>query len=150
MWRKDDAGASTERQWRARHAAAPVWAHAARRRTWDGTWEVYSHGGRTPEGLDGLDWCRRCADLGAGELLVTSMDRDGTGKGYDLELIRSVATSVTVPVIASGGVGVLADLADGLEAGADAVLAATIFHFGTHTIAEAKAYVASRGLSVRL
>jgi imidazole glycerol-phosphate synthase subunit HisF len=113
-------------------------------------WEIYSHGGRTPEGLDGLDWCRRCADLGAGELLVTSMDRDGTGKGYDLELIRSVATSVSVPVIASGGVGVLADLADGLEAGADAVLAATIFHFGTHTIAEAKAYVASRGLSVRL
>jgi cyclase len=113
------------------------------------SWEVFSHGGRTPEGLDAIEWCRRCADLGAGELLVTSMDRDGTGKGYDLELIRSIATSVTVPVIASGGVGKLADLADGLEAGADAVLAASIFHFGHHTIGEAKAYLAGRGLAVR-
>jgi cyclase len=113
------------------------------------SWEVYSHGGRTPEGLDAVDWCRRCADLGAGELLVTSMDRDGTGKGYDLELIRAIGTSVTVPVIASGGVGKLADLADGLEAGADAVLAASIFHFGHHTIGEAKAFLAGRGLAVR-
>jgi len=118
------------------------------KRVGDG-WEVFSHGGRTPEGLDALDWCRRCADLGAGELLVTSMDRDGTGKGYDVELIRAIATSVTVPVIASGGVGKLADLADGLEAGADAVLAASIFHFGQHTIGEAKAYLAGRGLAVR-
>jgi cyclase len=125
---------------------------AAKRRGTDATagWEIYSHGGRTPEGLDGIDWCRRCADLGAGELLVTSMDRDGTGKGYDLDLIRAVATAVSVPVIASGGVGVLADLADGLEAGADAVLAATIFHFGQHTIAEAKAFLAGRGLAVRI
>jgi cyclase len=113
------------------------------------SWQVHSHGGRTPEGLDALAWCRRCADLGAGELLVTSMDRDGTGKGYDLELIRAVASSVSVPVIASGGVGVLADLADGLLAGADAVLAASIFHFGTHTIGEAKQFLASRGLAVR-
>ncbi len=114
-----------------------------------GTWEVFSHGGRTPEGLDALEWCRRCADLGAGELLVTSMDRDGTGQGYDVELIRAVSSRVTVPVIASGGVGKLADLADGLEAGADAVLAASIFHFGQHTIGEAKAYLAGRGLAIR-
>jgi len=113
------------------------------------SWQVFSHGGRTPEGLDALDWCRRCADLGAGELLVTSMDRDGTGLGYDLELIRTVATSVTVPVVASGGVGKLADLADGLIAGADAVLAASIFHFGQHTIGEAKAFLAGRNLVVR-
>ena len=113
------------------------------------SWEVFSHGGRTPEGLDALEWCRRCADLGAGELLVTSMDRDGTGLGYDLELIRAIATTVTVPVIASGGVGKLADLADGLLAGADAVLAASIFHFGHHTIGEAKAFLSGRGLAVR-
>jgi cyclase len=115
----------------------------------DASWEVFSHGGRTPEHLDALDWCRRCADLGAGELLVTSMDRDGTGLGYDLDLIRAIATSVTVPVIASGGVGKLADLADGLVAGADAVLAASIFHFGHHTIGEAKAYLAGHGLAIR-
>jgi cyclase len=113
------------------------------------SWEVYSHGGRTPEGLDALEWCRRVADLGAGELLLTSMDRDGTGQGYDVELVHAVATSVTVPVIASGGVGELAHLALGLEAGADAVLAASIFHFGRHTISEAKAFLAARGIAVR-
>ena len=113
------------------------------------SWEVYSHGGRTPEGLDALAWCKRVAELGAGELLLTSMDRDGTGTGYDTELVSKVATSVTIPVIASGGVGKLAHLAGGLEAGADAVLAASIFHFGQHTIGEAKAYLASRGLDVR-
>ncbi|MBX3154602.1 MAG: imidazole glycerol phosphate synthase subunit HisF [Deltaproteobacteria bacterium] len=112
-------------------------------------WEVYSHGGRTPEGLDGLAWCRRLADLGAGELLVTSMDRDGTGAGYDLELVRAVAGAVPIPVIASGGVGELAHLAAGLEAGADAVLAASIFHFGRHTIDEAKAFLAAAGIEVR-
>jgi cyclase len=116
----------------------------------DAGWEVYSHGGRTPEGLNALAWCQRVADLGAGELLVTSMDRDGTGQGYDLDLIRAVSSMVSIPVIASGGVGVLADLADGLEAGADAVLAASIFHFGHHTIGEAKAYLAGRGLSIRI
>ena len=112
-------------------------------------WEVYSHGGRTPEGLDVLEWCRRVADLGAGELLLTSMDRDGTGRGYDTELVTAVATSVTIPVIASGGVGELAHLATGLQAGADAVLAASIFHFGRHTISEAKAFLAARGIAVR-
>jgi len=114
-----------------------------------GGWEVYSHGGRTPEGLDALAWCRRVADLGAGELLLTSMDRDGTGAGYDTDLVSAVASSVSIPVIASGGVGELAHLAAGLEAGADAVLAASIFHFGQHTIGEAKAFLAARGLAVR-
>ena len=126
---------------------AIVVAIDAKRR--DGGWEVFSHGGRTPEGLDALEWCRRVAELGAGELLVTSMDRDGTGRGYDTELIRGIATSVSVPVIASGGVGVLEHLAEGLEAGADAVLAASIFHFGQHTIGEAKAFLAGRGLAIR-
>jgi cyclase len=113
-------------------------------------WEVFSHGGRTPEGLDALEWCMRVAELGAGELLVTSMDRDGTGAGYDLALIRAVATAVTIPLIASGGVGKLDDLADGLDAGADAVLAASIFHFGQHTIGDAKRHLAARGLAIRL
>jgi cyclase len=113
------------------------------------SWEVFSHGGRTPEGLDAIEWCKRVAELGAGELLLTSMDRDGTGQGYDTELVRTVATGVTIPVIASGGVGELAHLAGGLEAGADAVLAASIFHFGQHTIPEAKAFLAARGIVVR-
>lgn len=126
---------------------AIVVAVDAKRR--DKSWEIYSHGGRTPEGIDALEWCRRMSELGAGELLVTSMDRDGTGRGYDLDLIRAVSTTVTVPVIASGGVGQLADLADGLIAGADAVLAASIFHFGQHTIGEAKAFLAARGLEIR-
>ncbi|HEX7840753.1 MAG TPA: imidazole glycerol phosphate synthase subunit HisF [Kofleriaceae bacterium] len=112
-------------------------------------WEVYSHGGRTPEGLDALAWCRRVADLGAGEILLTSMDRDGTGTGYDIELLRAVSAAVTIPLIASGGVGVLDHLAQGLEAGADAVLAASIFHFGQHTIGQAKAFLAARGLEIR-
>jgi imidazole glycerol-phosphate synthase subunit HisF len=113
-------------------------------------WEVFSHGGRTPEGIDALAWCRRVAELGAGEILLTSMDRDGTGLGYDTELLAEVATSVSIPLIASGGVGVLGHLADGLEAGADAVLAATIFHFGQHTIGEAKAFLVARGLQIRI
>jgi len=113
-------------------------------------WEVFSHGGRTPEGLDALAWCRRVAELGAGEILLTSMDRDGTGAGYDTELLARVAASVSIPLIASGGVGVLGHLAEGLEAGADAVLAASIFHFGQHTIGEAKAFLAARGLEIRL
>ena len=112
-------------------------------------WQVWSHGGRTPEGLDALAWCRRVAELGAGEILLTSMDRDGTGAGYDTELLARVASSVSIPLIASGGVGSLAHLADGLQAGADAVLAASIFHFGQHTIGEAKAYLADRGLAIR-
>jgi len=129
--------------------AIVVAVDAKRRGDAPASWEVYSHGGRTPEGLDALAWCRRVAELGAGELLVTSMDRDGTGLGYDVELVRAVATSVSVPVIASGGVGELAHLAEGLEAGADAVLAASIFHFGRHTISEAKAFLAARGIAVR-
>ena len=113
-------------------------------------WEVYSHGGRTPEGLDVLAWCRRVAELGAGEILLTSMDRDGTKDGYDLELTRAVSDAVSVPVIASGGAGSLEHLYEGLVEGrADAVLAASIFHFGLHTIAEAKAYLGARGVEVR-
>ncbi len=114
------------------------------------SWEVFSHGGRTPEGLDAIDWCARVVELGAGELLLTSMDRDGTGQGYDTELIATVTSRLTIPVIASGGVGVLEHLAAGLEAGADAVLAASIFHFGQHTIGEAKQFLAARGLAIRL
>jgi len=127
---------------------ALVVAIDAKRRQTSG-WEVFSHGGRDPEGLDVLAWCKRVADLGAGELLLTSMDRDGTGTGYDTELLTVVSSSVTIPVIASGGVGELAHLAAGLEAGADAVLAASIFHFGQHTIGEAKAFLTGRGLAVR-
>ena len=115
----------------------------------DDHWRVFSHGGRVDEGLDAIAWAARVAELGAGELLVTSMDRDGTGSGYDLELVRAVALAVTIPVIASGGVGKLDDLADGLEAGADAVLAASIFHFGTHTIGDTKRHLAARGIAIR-
>ena len=113
-------------------------------------WEVYSHGGHMPEGRDALAWCREAADRGAGELLVTSMDKDGTRTGYDLALVRAVVDGVTVPVIASGGVGTLEHLADGLAiGGASAVLAASIFHYGQHTIGEAKAFLAGRGLPIR-
>jgi imidazole glycerol-phosphate synthase subunit HisF len=115
-----------------------------------GGWEVYSHGGRTPTGRDALTWIAEVAGLGAGEILLTSMDRDGTRTGYDLELLRAAAAAVTVPIIASGGVGTLDHLADGLLAGgADAVLAASIFHYGEHTIGEAKAHLARRGVAVR-
>jgi cyclase len=127
--------------------AIVVAVDAKRRAT--GGWEVFSHGGRTPEGLDVIEWCARVAQLGAGEILLTSMDRDGTRAGYDLELVRAVVAAVPIPVIASGGVGELAHLAEGLEAGADAVLAASIFHYGQHTIAEAKRFLAARGLPVR-
>ncbi len=114
-------------------------------------WEVYVHGGRTPTGIDAVEWARRATELGAGEFMLTSMDRDGTRDGYDLELTRAVARAVGVPVIASGGVGTLEHLAEGLTAGeADAVLAASIFHYGEYTIAEAKAFLAARGVPVRL
>ncbi len=114
-------------------------------------WEVYTHGGRRPTGLDAVEWARRMNTYGAGEILLTSMDRDGTKEGFDLELTRAVAEAVEVPVIASGGVGTLEHLAEGiLEGGADAVLAASIFHFGEHTVGEAKRYLASRGIEVRL
>ena len=113
-------------------------------------WEVYTHGGRTPTGMDALKWARRAADLGAGELLVTSMDTDGQLTGYDLALIRAISDSVGVPVIASGGAGKLAHLYDALDAGrADAVLAASIFHYGDYTIGQAKRYLSERGLPMR-
>jgi len=116
----------------------------------DGTWEVYTHGGRTPTGLDAVEWARRAADLGAGEILLTSMDRDGTRAGYDLALLRAVVDAVSVPVVASGGVGSVEHLRAGLvEGGADAALAASIFHFGTHGVAEAKRELARMGVWVR-
>jgi len=114
-------------------------------------WEVYTHGGRRPAGRDALEWAREAVALGAGEILLTSMDRDGTGDGYDLELTRAVGQAVDVPVIASGGAGTLEHLRQALdEGGADAALAASIFHFGTCTIAEAKRYLRDRGVEVRL
>ena len=129
---------------------AIVVAVDARKRT-ERSYEVYSHGGRTPEGLDALAWCKAVAELGAGEILLTSMDRDGTRKGYELDLTRMIVDAVSIPVIASGGVGELADLHDGLvHGGANAVLAASIFHYGEHTIGAAKAYLAERGVPVRL
>ncbi|MCB1748344.1 MAG: imidazole glycerol phosphate synthase subunit HisF [Gammaproteobacteria bacterium] len=115
-----------------------------------GRWEVYTHGGRKPTGLDAVAWARRMADYGAGEILLTSMDRDGTRDGYDIALTRAVADAVPIPVIASGGVGTLAHLVEGVVAGhADAVLAASIFHFGEHTVAEAKQAMAAGGIEVR-
>ena len=115
-----------------------------------GGWHVYTHGGRKDTGLDAVQWARRMAGHGAGEILLTSMDRDGTKIGFDLELTRAVADAVDVPVIASGGVGTLEHLAEGITVGgADAVLAASIFHYGQHTVAEAKALMAARGIPVR-
>jgi cyclase len=113
-------------------------------------WEVYTHGGRRPTGLDAVDWACRGVDLGAGEILLTSMDRDGTQAGYDLDLTRAVSDAVSVPVIASGGAGSLEHLAEVLvDGGASAVLAASIFHFGTYTVAQAKDYLATLGVPVR-
>jgi imidazole glycerol-phosphate synthase subunit HisF len=114
-------------------------------------WDVYSHGGRKNTGLDALAWARHMADTGAGEILLTSMDRDGTKAGFDLALTRAVSDAVPVPVIASGGVGTLAHLCDGIRlGGADAVLAASIFHYGEHTVGQAKAAMALDGIPVRL
>ncbi|MEQ9545122.1 MAG: imidazole glycerol phosphate synthase subunit HisF [Marinobacter sp.] len=113
-------------------------------------WEIFTHGGRKPTGLDAVEWARKMTELGAGELLLTSMDRDGTKIGFDLGLTRAVSDAVSVPVIASGGVGELQHLADGVtDGGADAVLAASIFHFGQHTIPEAKAFMKAQGIEVR-
>jgi cyclase len=113
-------------------------------------WEVFTHGGRTATGLDAIDWARRVTELGAGEILLTSMDRDGTKAGFDLELTRAVADAVSVPVIASGGVGNLQHLADGITIGrADAVLAASIFHYGEYTVRQAKAFLAGQGITMR-
>jgi cyclase len=114
-------------------------------------WEIFTHGGRKATGLDAIEWAQKMANFGAGELLVTSMDRDGTRNGFDLDLTRRISEAVNVPVIASGGVGNLDHLADGvIEGKADAVLAASIFHFGEYTIAEAKEKMAARGIEVRI
>jgi cyclase len=116
-----------------------------------GKWEIFTHGGRNATGLDAVDWARRMVALGAGEILLTSMDRDGTKSGFDCALTRAVADAVSVPVIASGGVGTLDDLVAGVRDGhASAVLAASIFHFGTYSVAQAKAHMAAAGLPVRL
>jgi imidazole glycerol-phosphate synthase subunit HisF len=114
-------------------------------------WDVYSHGGRRNTGLDALQWAGEMARRGAGEILLTSMDRDGTKAGFDLELTRAVSDSIAIPVIASGGVGTLDHLADGIQAGhADAVLAASIFHYGEYTVGQAKARMAKRGIPIRI
>ena len=121
----------------------------ARRRTDDTGFEVYTHGGRRPTGRDAVAWAREMAARGAGEILLTSMDRDGTGEGFDLALTRAVADAVSIPVIASGGVGTLAHFAEGAAAGASALLAASVFHFGRFTIADAKHAMRQAGIAVR-
>ncbi|MCP5143358.1 MAG: imidazole glycerol phosphate synthase subunit HisF [Gammaproteobacteria bacterium] len=114
-------------------------------------WEIFTHGGRKPTGIDAVEWAKRMAAAGAGELLLTSMDRDGTGDGFDLGLTHAVSAAVEIPLIASGGVGDLDDLVDGIkQGGADAVLAASIFHFGTYSVAQAKAHMQANGIEVRL
>jgi imidazole glycerol-phosphate synthase subunit HisF len=117
----------------------------------DGKWEVFTHGGRKPTGLDVIEWAKKMESFGVGEILLTSMDRDGTKSGFDLALTRAVSNAVSIPVIASGGVGSLQDLADGIKLGkADAVLAASIFHYGEHTVQEAKRFMAEQGIPMRL
>jgi cyclase len=117
----------------------------------DGRWEVFTHGGRKATGLDAVEWAKKMEGLGAGEILLTSMDRDGTKSGFDLSLTRAVSDAISIPVIASGGVGGLQDLADGIKLGhADAVLAASIFHYGEHTVPEAKRFMAGQGIPMRM
>jgi len=130
--------------------AIVVAVDARRRPDRPGNWEVFTHGGRKPTDIDAVAWCARMAELGAGEILLTSMDRDGTRDGFDLELTRAVADRVPIPVIASGGVGTLEHLYQGVvEGGADAVLAASIFHFGEFTVGQARNYLRARGVPVR-
>ncbi len=130
-------------------AQCVVLAVDARRREDGSGWEVYVAGGRTATGLDAVDWIVEGVERGAGEILLTSMDRDGTKDGYDLDLVRAVSAAVPVPVIASGGVGTLEHMVEGLQAGADAVLAASIFHFGQHTVHEAKDALIAAGIPAR-
>ena len=121
------------------------------KQTTPNSWEVFTHGGRKATGIDVIEWAKEVANRGAGEILLTSMDRDGTKDGFDLKLTAAVSHAVPVPVIASGGVGDLQDLVDGVQVGkADAVLAASIFHYGQHTIDEAKQYMANHGIPIRL
>ncbi len=135
----------------ARYGAQCIVVAIDAKRGADGRWQVYTHGGRKPAGRDAVEWAIEVERLGAGEILLTSMDRDGTRQGFDLELTRAVADAVGIPVIASGGVGSLQHLADGVTIGrADAVLAASIFHFGEFTVREAKAFMARQGIPVRL
>lgn len=121
------------------------------KKTGDNLWEIFTHGGRKPTGINAVEWAIKMTEFGAGEILLTSMDQDGTKVGFDLGLTRAISEAVAVPVIASGGVGNLQHLVDGIiEGKADAVLAASIFHFGEYTVPEAKAYMAARGIEVRL
>ena len=113
-------------------------------------WEVFTHGGRNNSSIDALKYAKQMEDSGAGELLVTSMDQDGTKSGYDIELMKKITSNVNIPVIASGGVGTLDHLVDGINSGASAVLAASIFHYGTYSINEAKEYLASKDIPVRI
>jgi imidazole glycerol-phosphate synthase subunit HisF len=130
--------------------AIVVAVDARRRPDRPGNWEVFTHGGRKPTDIDAVAWCARMAELGAGEILLTSMDRDGTRDGFDLELTRAVSDRVPIPVIASGGVGNLEHLYQGVaQGGADAVLAASIFHFGEYTVGQARDYLRERGVPVR-
>lgn len=122
----------------------------ARRNASSGNWEVFTHGGRTPTGIDAVDWAKKAVELGAGEILLTSMDKDGTNSGYDCQLTSAVSRAVPVPVIASGGAGSLNHLYEVLTSGnADAVLAAGMFHFGKHSIGEAKEYLSTKGVKIR-
>jgi cyclase len=121
------------------------------KKTADDKWEIFTHGGRKATGIDAVEWAQKMESLGAGEILLTSMDRDGTKVGFDLSLTRAVSDAIGIPVIASGGVGGLQDLADGVKVGrADAVLAASIFHYGQHTVQEAKRFMAGQGIPMRL
>lgn len=119
------------------------------RQTAPGKWEVFTHGGRTPTGIDAIDWCKQAAERGAGEILLTSMDRDGTGSGFDLDLLRAATQAVRLPIVASGGVGTLEHFVEGARAGATGLLAASVFHFGQFTVAQVKQALADAGLPVR-
>jgi cyclase len=135
----------------ARYGAQCIVVAIDAKQTGPGHWQVFTHGGRNNTGLDAIAWAQRVEQLGAGEILLTSMDRDGTQSGFDLELTRAISDAVGIPVIASGGVGSLQHLADGITQGhADAVLAASIFHFGQHTVGQAKRFMAAQGIPVRL